>query len=340
MLAYFDTIFGFSVIMLGISLLITILNQIVSGLFAHRGANLRWGLETLFKQTGPKVAGYPILAQKARVLSEIVLTHPLISDSIFSTNPKSVLLVRKRPGLFGLLKRWQLASGIKAAELASVLQHVVDNRPPDLPMGIHAALRHELNRWLQQPSTETVRAGALAAAGGPAPPALAVQVAGNSPAAGNLDALHDQIMDRVSQRFTTRMRIWTVGFAFTIAGTFCVDSVKLIRGIYKNDGARAQLVNAAPQTVATALQVTAGVSDNDKRMKEAGQLLSTVSTQCLPEFSPVAWKDADEWTPLGVLISALLLSLGAPFWFNTLKSLTSLRPLLAGSSSQSANKPA
>lgn len=32
---------------------------------------------------------------------------------------------------------------------------------------------------------------------------------------------------------------------------------------------------------------------------------------------------------LGILISAALLSLGAPFWFNTLKSLTNLRPILA-----------
>jgi len=32
----------------------------------------------------------------------------------------------------------------------------------------------------------------------------------------------------------------------------------------------------------------------------------------------------------GVLLSLLLLSLGAPFWFNALKTLSSLRPLLAG----------
>ena len=43
-------------------------------------------------------------------------------------------------------------------------------------------------------------------------------------------------------------------------------------------------------------------------------------------------RDAWSWPPhrlLGILISAALLSLGAPFWFNTLKSLTNLRPKLA-----------
>lgn len=49
MLAYLDTLIGFAVVMLGASLLITILTQMISAFFSHRGANLRWGLETMFK---------------------------------------------------------------------------------------------------------------------------------------------------------------------------------------------------------------------------------------------------------------------------------------------------
>jgi len=47
------------------------------------------------------------------------------------------------------------------------------------------------------------------------------------------------------------------------------------------------------------------------------------------------WKRWDDWPDkwgqhlLGMIFSALLLSLGAPFWFNTLKSLTSLRSTVA-----------
>jgi hypothetical protein len=46
------------------------------------------------------------------------------------------------------------------------------------------------------------------------------------------------------------------------------------------------------------------------------------------------WRLSGEWSSLmrrllGILLSAALLSLGAPFWFNTLKSLTDLRPKLA-----------
>ncbi len=46
------------------------------------------------------------------------------------------------------------------------------------------------------------------------------------------------------------------------------------------------------------------------------------------------WRLSGEWSwprrhLLGILLSAALLSLGAPFWFNSLKTLTNLRPKLA-----------
>jgi hypothetical protein len=43
MLSYLDTAIGFAVVMLGVSLLITILTQMVSALVNHRGGNLIMG---------------------------------------------------------------------------------------------------------------------------------------------------------------------------------------------------------------------------------------------------------------------------------------------------------
>jgi hypothetical protein len=53
----------------------------------------------------------------------------------------------------------------------------------------------------------------------------------------------------------------------------------------------------------------------------------------------VSWTDFWQHFP-GILMSSLLLSLGAPFWFNALRTLASLRPLLAGQTdpSKSENK--
>ena len=46
MLAYLDTFIGFAAVMLGASLLITILAQMISAAAAFRGSSLRWGLPT------------------------------------------------------------------------------------------------------------------------------------------------------------------------------------------------------------------------------------------------------------------------------------------------------
>ena len=39
------------------------------------------------------------------------------------------------------------------------------------------------------------------------------------------------------------------------------------------------------------------------------------------------WKNLHFW---GILFSSALLTLGAPFWFNALKNLSALRPIVAG----------
>lgn len=54
--------------------------------------------------------------------------------------------------------------------------------------------------------------------------------------------------------------------------------------------------------------------------------------QLIPDPYPTPWYNY--WTPswlhlVGVLASAALLGLGAPFWFNILKTLTNLRPVVA-----------
>src|SRR5438477_7189821 len=117
MLAYLDTIIGFAVVMLAISLLITILIQMISALLSHRGSNLRWGLETLFAKMAPTV--YPDLARNARSVAEHVLTHPLVSDSLFSKSP-----LCKWPLIGPLVERFQLASAIRPEELVGILEHL------------------------------------------------------------------------------------------------------------------------------------------------------------------------------------------------------------------------
>jgi hypothetical protein len=63
--------------------------------------------------------------------------------------------------------------------------------------------------------------------------------------------------------------------------------------------------------------------------------------QLIPDPYPTPFYNY--WTPSwlhfwGILASVALLSLGAPFWFNLLKKLSNLRPVLARRETESAEK--
>ena len=65
------------------------------------------------------------------------------------------------------------------------------------------------------------------------------------------------------------------------------------------------------------------------RAKEIRSQLESSGFQLIPAPYPGLFMFAGKRNVLGILFTWVLLSLGAPFWFNALKSLSSLRPVLA-----------
>jgi hypothetical protein len=353
MLAYLDTLIGFAVVMLGFALLITIVNQIIATLLAHRGSNLLWGLGVLFRQINPAPAGLPIITAHAELLADTALTHPLVSDSIFST--ACAATARRFPRLLRIVRRWQLANAIRPEELAAVLNHIASNRPETMHPGLHATLAAEIHSLLSMPNPMTARQGNLATPAAAHLPSELVRKAvdiAEAPA-GNLEAWFGAVMDRVSQRFTTWMRVWTVAFSFTLAIGLCLDVRALLSYIYANDAYRAQLGSLAPDLLRTAEQNQPAPSkpanDDQKstmeleaKVKQAEELTTVLAKANFPVFGWDKWKAGDPFEHVpGVLASALLLSLGAPFCYNALSTLTNLRPQLsAKQQSQDQSKKA
>ena len=158
MLPYLDTLIGFAVVMLMISLLITILTQMVSALVNHRGSNLRWGLKTLFQNVDPTL--YTELAANANGLANEVLRHCLISDSWFSGNRVATWFAAWVPGLKKLFDRFQLASAIRPRELADILRQIAANPPgalAALPAAVQAALSADITTLLAAGNLSAVR---------------------------------------------------------------------------------------------------------------------------------------------------------------------------------------
>jgi hypothetical protein len=102
----------------------------------------------------------------------------------------------------------------------------------------------------------------------------------------------------------------------------------------------ANFANTSDQVAVQAAFETNWRNEMKTRAEAAKQVVSILSVTGTPSFGIQGWYAPGSFYLrfLGVLVAALLLSLGAPFWYNTLASLTSLRPLLAGQPSSQQDK--
>ena len=381
-----------------VSLLITILTQMMSSLLGLRGKNLADALEAMILKLDPQVNQQA--AGLAHKLADQVLTHPVISDSILSMKGRWPML-------------WKRATAIRPQELLGILRHLAgDTSAPDAPPQTTA---EAAARFLKVLDTPTPAAAEALAALKNKLPDLALQqgravvehfTTATNVALGNLEKWFNSAQDRARQWFGMHTRIISVSAALLVAFVLQLDAFQLIQRLSSDPEARAKLVaNAAPMT-----------QQAQKLLDEANPASVEVYTEVLPQLqakypglppslnSPptvtsvgdlAVWfkiqlanttfsnqtaviaadyqhfaqaatrRRLDDWSQefgdlesrfsksgialipspypglcsgawswpwqhlLGIFASAALLSLGAPFWFNLLKSLANLRPALA-----------
>jgi hypothetical protein len=334
-LQHFDTILAFALILAGVSLLITTLTQMVSALLALRGKNLLWGIKTLLTELDPN------LKEHAATIAEKVLQQPLISDSMMSG-------ANSEP-----FKRWKLASAIRKEELIAILGLLAQEAPavgapPSKPEPWVAALRESLDDVDSQAAKRLLDIAPEIRKALPHDPAAVERILSQltrsaEHLSGSLNQWFDSMMDRVSQRFVMHTRIWTVIFSVLLAFVMHLDAFKLLTQLSSDAELRTRLIastealtkkaeelqitstNQLPVTEAAVSQLTNALSDFQDILHDKLKL------QLVPDPYP-EW--SSYWTSgmrhfWGTLASAALLSLGAPFWFNVLKSMSSLRPILA-----------
>ena len=275
-----DTLIAFAVVMLGVSLIITILTQMAAGFLALRGSNLLWGVETLLKELDPQLdANLKAADSSVRTLADEILTDPLISDSTFSRaggmwiiGPVFSLLSRL-PVANWLVQRWRYATAIRPDELARMLGKKATSLavPAAAAAGsatstpvasASAAAAASLSEILTAPDPETIRrlkqlnsalcafARTTASQTGTTQE-FSVQVDkifqratdAAQGAVGKLETSFNSVMDRVSQRFALEMRLWTVGFAFLVAFGAHLDSFRLLDQLSTNADVRSALVH-------------------------------------------------------------------------------------------------
>jgi len=384
MLTYIDTMIGFSIIMLLLSLLVTILVQGAISVVNLRGASLRWGVAEVLRRAAPKLD-----EADAKEIAEEVLRHPSIS-------PPTMVLGRR------------LATAIRSNELLRILEEMAERNPESFEIGTRKGILEKVTSGFGRvyeaipdeeiarmfPEEERAKAKQVLA--------LAGKKAREQ--ADSLKAWFDTVMDRTSEQFVARTRLVTLFFAVALALSLRIDSLAILRQISTNPDLRARLVQSADATLKLASDVTTK-AEHDRQLVtealEAAKLglpsvqLPDVSDDLVTRGQARAWIAAGVKDPqdrasfqeafdlhydqiiqertqgliesagkvkeqltqtelvvvgaydatwawgshfIGVLMTALFLSLGAPFWFNLLRELGNLRPLLAGKVEKSEGK--
>jgi len=294
-----DLLIGLTVVMLVASMAVTVMTGFVNHLSNLRGRSLQQGIADLLRLIDPN------LAQPEKI-AEAVLTHPLIREA--ENRMGSVV---HREELTKLLM--ELAAGNGPGKIEKDLQdrlaatlaaHGIDNPAATLEKIRNAALRIEI----EHPELSNMaRAN------------IAILQEAESHFVAKIDTWFDQTMDRVSQRFTISTRTVTFLCGVVLVALLQLDSIALVNRIYVDDELRDSLVSEAR-------------SETNQSNASGDKLYDFVLAQGvvpLPQYPADLARFKDARHLAGMAFTTLLLSLGAPFWYNALSQLLQLRPKIA-----------
>lgn len=329
MLDLLNVAIGFATVMLAVSLIIMSLTQAVSSLLALRGTQLRKGLQQLIEQTAPSLKAH------AKPLSEAIVKHPLISDSATV-----------------LGGRWKWAAAIKREELLPVLDAVVAD------LGLPALKedspeRQALDEWFDAfmsrvsqwfvMNTRWVTVGfalVLAFTLHLDSAAVLKQLTTDGETRARLEAMAASLLEQspgavatVTTHYTETLRELVRGHASRFNEGVTEGSVATIGrradaatwiGTHAKAEERDGLVTSYNEALDKKLTESLDKSI-DRANTLHGNLTSAGIVLSPPGHTYKDWFDLTSPHVLGMLASVLFLSLGAPFWFNMLKNLTSLK---------------
>jgi len=345
-----DVLIGLAVVLLALSMAVTVITQAVTTILNSRGRHLRRGLTDLLQQLDPALT-----ADISKVVATHVLTHPLVSGSNIPLPDDrkagwfaaAIHRVRRIAGgsrLGNVVHREEftkLLMGLAAgqgslpleAEAKAALARALTNNGVTDPDGTLKSIR-TLALQLERSSPELSNVARQNAA---------ILLAAESDLVAKIHNWFDQTMDRTSQRFTASTRAITFAAAFIVALGLQVDTPLLVNRLAADDALRAAFVDEAralhadqearrqAEAVAAGtapVPVEAATTDPDEIARRYRAFLAANGIIRLPS-SAGWWEGFRTASFLGMLVTALLLSLGAPFWYSALGRLLQLRSVLA-----------
>jgi len=326
MLKTLDILIGTVTVLLIFSMAVTVITQAITAILNRKGKHLRDGITTLLRQLGVTDTN------AAKTIAEKILKHPMIS-----VDGKLGSVIHREEFMKLLL---DLGSGQGAATLkedskkllVEALQRGGIADPAEALKNIH-----DMAQQLEASNpgiANHLRDG------------LAVLHGAPGEFVGRLHSWFDQSIDRVSERFTQYTHGVVVVVSILVVLFVQLDTIAVVQRLSIDDQFRATLVESASRDFsakatnsgANAGNQTQPANANDPKNENPPNVDSKDYYDLLNKAGIVTVPSASNWWSQlkngrkvpGMIISVLLLSLGAPFWYKALAQLLQLRSAIAG----------
>ena len=325
-----DVAIGMVFIYLLLSLLCTATNELIELLLKKRAVDLERGIRELLVQPKSESDADETREKDTPDIVERIYNHPLVNSLYGGTYGNSGIKSK-----YLALKRTQLPSYIPARNFALALMDTI------LPQGAANATSSTLRTQLQNfgnPRLQEALTPLIDAAAGDVARARA-----------NIEEWYNSSMDRVSGWYKRRSHIIVLILGLLVAIAVNADSVLMVRRLASDRALRDSLVASANVYAQEASKTNATTPPDPTLTTQCPQICSDESPQCKLKKTqceisalglPLGWSSRSDprlnWHGntmgghlqdhfFGWLLTALALSLGAPFWFDLLNKFIVVR---------------
>ncbi len=350
-----DIFIGLSLVMLLVSMVVTVITQALTSILNTRGKHLLTSVADILGQLHPGIT-----REIAEEIAQKALTHPLVSQA----NGQLAHVIH-REELTKLLLELGAEDGPqklsdeakKALQTALVENGICQNGTPDqIRDQIRDKMKNIRALALQLELAHPELTNAARAR-------IAVLHQASSQFVAKINLWFDQTMDRASERFTAHTRYVTFFASLAVALVLQLDTAALVSRLSTDDQLRNALYDLAQKQQAeqapAAGQPNAPVANDQKSTPPPANAASAAAMPVVPltDMDKQNLKDLmvnnvigipqslSDWLSrwnkdnflvkvLGIILTALLLSLGAPFWYGALQNLLRLRSALANKDDQ------
>lgn len=138
----------------------------------------------------------------------------------------------------------------------------------------------------------------------------------------------DEAMDRVSGWYKRRIQIILLVISLVFVGVINADSFVLAERLWKDDALRAVVVAKATETASAGTEDCPDTTADTALQERAAECVDAIEELGIPlgwtrDTAPRGW---DILAKLGgLLVTAFMLTLGAPFWFDLMSRVSRLR---------------